>query len=142
MGEGRNGAAICPVHAPIPVIPYIFTRVSHRRARVIYANTGERRKTRENLSLPPLPPFLSSRIIDPRGMGNGLSLAIACLPAELIYAHQPVSMFARTISLRTEHGHGLCLLQPLPPLTIISEISQGTPRTCIKVYEFHKLGML
>lgn len=65
--------------------------------------------------IPPLPPPLSSRIIDPRGMGNGLSLAIACLPAELIYAHQPVSMFARTISLRTEHGHRLCLLQPLPP---------------------------
>lgn len=40
-GRGVRGS-ISPTHAPIPVIPCIFTRVSERRPRVIYANTRAR----------------------------------------------------------------------------------------------------
>lgn len=114
--QGGEEAAISPIHAPIPVIPYIFTRVSHRRARVIYANTRERRKTRENLSS-------LHRGSSIRAVGDGLSLAIACLHGELIYAHQPVSMFARTISL-----HGTRARVTFAP-TVISQISSRAAYT-------------
>lgn len=65
--------------ASISVIPYIFTRVSHRRARVIYANTRENGRR--------------VKIYSPLGSSirrwNELSLAIAYLHGKLIYVHQP-----------------------------------------------------
>lgn len=88
---------------------HIYTCLASASARDL-RKYSRAKEARENLSSP----HRGSSI---RAVGDGLSLAIACLHGELIYAHQPVSMFARTISL-----HGTRARVTFAP-TVISQIS-------------------